>query len=446
MPNIPKDKSAHFPALVLVVTAGFCLQLGWLFASLRHLPLIGDGELYWTRSLTILEVYFSKLDKQGPLFPIFLAINRLLFPLHPMIASKIELLALHALEAVMTYFIAGKFFSKRTALVAGIVFEFYPGLFSIAFILLSETFFLGFFLAAAWAYFHALQNGPGKIRYGFLALSGALNGIAALVRAVNLYFLVFYLVHLFIFARGRLQGRVLACLVFAAAMLAPVSAQTIKNYRLAGCFIPIDISPVRTQYLCQNFPEPVDHDFRGYWDMSLQDPCAGLQVCDQRKCAAAKSLQFILDHPGISARHSVTKVLNLFAPNLYIYKEFFSADLQQYPGLKIYQARWVRVMGSCSYLLLMLLAFLGMAMAREWKLKSFTLFLIFYYTAACAETLGASRYRLPIMPFMIIYAGVLLSATRQDLRDTARWKLWLAALAWAAFFAALFTRLVLVLE
>ena len=446
MLNNQTSKSAHFSILLLVIGAGFILQMAWLLASLRYLPLIGDGELYWTRSLTILHAYFSKLDKQGPLFPIFLALNRVLFPSHPMIMAKIEQLVLHALETVLIYFLAAKFSSRKAALVAGIIAYFYPELLSFEFILFSETLFLGFFLAGVLAYFHALEIDAGKKKYGYLALSGALNGIAALTRASNLYFLAFYLIHLFIFGRRGLKERVVAGLVFTLAMLAPVSVQTIKNYRLVGCFIPVDISPVRAQYMYHNFPEPIDHDFRGYWDMSPQDPCAGMNFCDQRKCATRRSIKFIAGHPGLSARHSVTKVLNLFAPNLYIYKVIFSADLQQYPGLKIYQGRWLRVIGSGSYLLLMLLAFLGMSLAKEWKLRSFTLFLICYYTAACMATLGASRYRMPIMPFMIIYAGNLLATTREELKAIPRWKLLLAMLVWLAFFGALFSRLVLVLK
>jgi len=435
--------SPHFKVLLGIVLGSLALKL-LLMPSLGNLPLRGDPAMYWQNSVNALAVYFSRLDYQAPLYPIFIFLSRTLFGQHALLAVKIEQVLIHSLEVILVYALAARFFPRRAALAAGIIACFYPELVSFSYLLFSETFFLAFFLGFVILYFDGLHS-RGPRSFGRMALAGVLYGLATLVRAGNLYFFPLTLLHLWIFGKRPGREKLALSLVLTLFLLLPVSVQTFKNYRLAGCFIPVDTSPYQTLYKHHNLSYPLNMDFRGCYE-SPPNPCPDPNICEQKKCQTAKALAFIKAHPLVELRHAVIKVINLYSPNLRIYRVIFNTDTAQYPNLKIFQGRWFRVLGSSAYLILVLLAMLGLALSKERELKTFSLFLIAFYTLACAIALGGTRYRMAFLPFLIIYAGAFLGLTRPELAAARRWKLLLCFLAWVFFLYVVFSRLVLILS
>lgn len=444
MLNNQKAGQGHFQILLLVVAVSLIFKLA-LLCSWKDLPLLGDAQLYWLRSLDTLRHYFSQLDRQAPLYPIFIALNRLVFSEHALLGIKIEQLLLQSLEAILVYALAAKFFQKRTALLSGLIASLYPELVSISYLLFSETLFLFFFLAGTLLYFSATRS-QKPANLPLLAGSGLMLGLASLVRGGTFYLLFIFIFHFFCFGRGNWKNKMLGSVVFLVFLAGPVSVQSLKNYRVAGCFILIDTSPFRTLYLHHNTTHPLNMDFRGYSSAEIVNPCAGMSDCEERDCQSETAWRFIKSHPGLTVKHSIIKTLNLYAPNLLLYKMIFNADLVKHPGLKKYQARWFRTFCSLTYLLLVLLALLGLCMSREWELKSLTLLLVLYFTAACAFFLGASRYRLPFIPFLIIYAAFFLSGEWRDHARNRTSMILSGVLLWSIFLYLEFPRLLLVLK
>ena len=442
---IEQKQNRSFLILSIVIFAAFIIKL-MLLIDLNNLPLLGDDYLYWHRSLDTLQNYFNQLDLQAPLYPVFLAVNRLIFQERALWLVKIEQLILHSVEIYLIYILAARFFSKRTALIAGVIASVYPELFSYSYLLFSETFYLFFLLLSIILYFFALE----KEKSSGLALmfcAGIISGIACLSRSLNFYFLPFICLHYWFFCKRPAGSKLIAIFIFCLSMIAPVSVQTMKNYKVEGCFILIDSSAARNFYRSHNKTYPPNMDFRGNNTLTVdREPCPEKGACAQIKCEAANSLQFIAANPGLFLKYGVIKTINLYSPNLIIYKNIFKAEPASFPRAGLYQGRWLRAIGSLSYLLVMLLALLGIFSSKEWKFRSYTILWVFYLTAVCAFFSGASRYRMPFVPFLVIYAASFLGMGGKDFSEVKKWKISLAIFFWLIFVFVEHRRLLLILS
>jgi len=446
--------SDYFFLFCLLVFVSLVFKLV-LLKDFRFLPLVGDEYRYWHNSIQILKGYFHSLNNQAPLYPIFLALIRLSFGEQALLIARIIQLVIHSLEIFLIYLLCREVFSKKIALWAGALACFYPELFSFAYLLFSETFFLGFFLGAIFLYFRAINRREAK-RFYLILIAGLLNGIACLVRSVNFYFFPLWVVHLFVFFPDKLRKKILAGIFFLLAMFLPISIQTTKNYQVAHCFLLIDTNLKFNLYASHNLGLPPHSEFRLYRFPAQTNrlPCQGKNVCAEIKCELKNALNFILAHPRLTIKRTFLKILDLYSPNLFIYKNIFYEkyyrrvpleELKGFEQLKFYQGRWFRIICSGSYLLLLLFAFWGFAGSEEKKFKAFSFFLVFYYTAVCGFFFGLTRFRMPMVPFFLIYAGIFFAQLKQWNRKKLFYQL-LAFSGWLVMILVYLDRLKVLLK
>jgi 4-amino-4-deoxy-L-arabinose transferase-like glycosyltransferase len=438
-----QDRSLLILSIVIFFT--FIAKL-LLLVDFKNLPLLGDDYLYWARSQDILSGYFRRLDLQAPLYAVFLAVNRLIFGERALIIIKTEQLILQSAEIYLIYILASQYFPKKTALLAGIIAAIYPEPVSYGYLLFSETFYLFFVLSALILYFSAVKN-EKSTGLALMAGAGFISGLASLTRSVNFYFLPLLCLHYWFLGRRSSGFKLAAVSLFCLAMFAPVSVQTIKNYKVEGCFILIDTSAAKNFYRSHSPSYPINMDFRGNNTLTVdRAPCPESNACAQIKCEASNSLQFVMRHPGLSLNHAAINIINLYSPNLIIYKNIFKADPALFERAALYQGRWFRAVGSFSYLLVMLLALLGIFTSREWQFRSFAVLWIFYLSVICAVFVAASRYRMPFVPFMVIYAASFLGMGGKDYSEAKKWKIPLAIFFWLIFIFVEHRRLLLILS
>ena len=432
----------HFWIFFALVFLSLAFKL-ILLKDFRFLPLVGDEYRYWHNSLRVLRNYFCELNNQAPLYPIFIGFNRLIFNDVAMLVVRIKQLLFHSFEIFLIYLIARKVFDKKTAFIAGSFACFYPELASFAYLLFSETFFLAFFLSAVAVYFYAI-DGRRKNSYLWVGASGFLNGIASLTRSVNFYFLPLFALHLFLFFPAEKKKRFLSAGIFILATLFPVSFQTAKNYKVERCFILIDTCIRYNLFVSHNIGISPHTEFRIYRRLckTERERCEGKNICEEIKCELKNAFNFIFAHPVLTIKRIPIKIIDLYTPNQFIYKNIFYEryyrrvpieKLVGFDRLKKYQGRWFRIICSGSYLLMMLFAFLGFATSKEKPFRAFVAFLVFYYTSVCAFFFGLSRFRQPMLPLFIILAGAFWA----DVKIWDRKKLYLALLALASWLVML---------
>jgi hypothetical protein len=123
----------------------------------------------------------------------------------------------------------------------------------------------------------------------------------------------------------------------------------------------------------------------------------------KEKWATKKALAYMLEHPLLTLKRAIIKCANLWG----LEREIIAAWQQ---GL-YHPPQWFVIFGTLaitlSYVALMLLASLGMFLARPVDLRAhlFFLLLVAFIAGLHTITFGHSRYHLPFVPLLLLYAA-----------------------------------------
>ena len=165
-----------------------------------------------------------------PAYPAFLALIYTIFGHNVKFVIAIQIL-LHALSAMITYYLAKEAFSEKCAALSGMIVAVFPTLANIASYIMSETFFTALLCLCIYLVSKALKKKSGLL---FLA-SGIIFGILTLTKTASL-FLPFAMAFP-VFLAGRKNGiGMKRAAYYVAALILPfllvVSAWSIRNHNL----------------------------------------------------------------------------------------------------------------------------------------------------------------------------------------------------------------------
>jgi hypothetical protein len=125
-------------------------------------------------------------------------------------------------------------------------------------------------------------------------------------------------------------------------------------------------------------------------------------------CESRAALEFVLEHPLTSLGRALQRVYFFWGPNSFLLRSVY---LESYPGGPLgrdaYPVVKVLVLASC----IGSVAFALLALGRRWRgpgLEIIVLYAVFA-TALHAAAVASSRYRLPLMPLLIVLASVWLA-------------------------------------
>jgi 4-amino-4-deoxy-L-arabinose transferase-like glycosyltransferase len=285
-------------------------------------------------------------------------------------------------------------FGARAALVAMALAALFPPLIMVSLATLTEGLFIALMLgslAAALAYRH-------DERLIWVVTAGALAGAAALTRTNGLVLLVPLLL---VVPRRRL--------VLLAAAVLVLLPWTIRNTTTFDTFVPTTTQTGFTLSGAYNDEARGDDRFPAAWrpptmapyDRILRDK-EGKDEADLDREFRSEALSFAADHPLYVPRvvfWATVRMLNLADP-----------ELEELSGLEAgVHSGWVKLNRYSTWLLLAL-AVAGAVLARPppW----FWLFpLLLWLSVAIA--IGATRYRTPIDPFLILLAAGALTSWRR---------------------------------
>lgn len=178
-------------------------------------------------------------DRQSlmaPLYPAFLAGIFLLFG-HNWLAVQLSQSVSGAITCVLVYLVGKRLANPRVGCIASLISAMYPFLVVLTRELLSETLFV--FVLTAWMWFVVCRDSESLITPGNQAVSGVLQGIFTLVRAVTLLLPGWVLVWQVLQAR-QVGGKALrASLVMVVFFVLTLTPWTIRNYLVHNAFVPV---------------------------------------------------------------------------------------------------------------------------------------------------------------------------------------------------------------
>ncbi|MBD3168403.1 MAG: hypothetical protein GF307_02895 [candidate division Zixibacteria bacterium] len=168
---------------------------------------------------------------RGPVYPLFLALFIWVFGDNGIYAAIIAQCAIFALTALLVFKIAGSFWERKIAVVAGVVCALHPLLFQYAGKILIETLAVFLFTAITGATLY-LYRKPSTVK---AVLLGLVVGIASLTKATFLPFLILIPLAT-VFSGDRKWKHALIIFIIGTTVIAP---WTIRNYSLTGEFVPV---------------------------------------------------------------------------------------------------------------------------------------------------------------------------------------------------------------
>jgi 4-amino-4-deoxy-L-arabinose transferase-like glycosyltransferase len=316
---------------------------------------------------------------------------------------------LSLITAVVAYQLAGTVFSRRVAIWTAACVCLYPSFLGYNNLLLSETVFTLLLCGATWAAVEALQHRS----VGLLLLTGVLLGLGALTRSVMMLFVPVLAMILLCSWKGTVGRRGLAAVVPVAAFVLIVAPWSYRNSTLQRTFVAIDVMGGRNAMMGNYEHTPLERswatisiatDDEAWYRVLAREAPARVQTQGQLdKQALRHAVAFVTDHPGLTVQRDVVKFFNFWQ----LERELVAGARQGFFGELSRILLIGGAIGICgAYALVMFAGIYGLFMARPAERCVHLLLLATILFPCLIHTLifAHSRYHLPIMPLVMMYA------------------------------------------
>lgn len=357
----------------------------------------------------------------NPLYIYFHAAASSLFKSQAIAAAQIIQFVLGSLSCVLTYYIARRLFDKKAGIIAAIIQASYGMLivYEGSLVPVSLTIFLN---AAAILFLLKFQEGR-KLRHLFIA--GLFLGISAANNPNILLFAIFCLLWmLFEFRKTALKALILYLLFFSFTVVLPLVPIGIRNYVVGRDIVPVTAS-FGVVFYSGNNPEAsgalsappkevlpiLDRELMGeskaaditvehkaYRDIVASSLGKELKPSQVSKYWLNKALEFIGRHPWLYLRLELRRL-------------FFTLNSYEIPDTSDVYINYVLSSGLpfFTFGIIFSLGLLGIIFFREGRKKAALVYLILLSYFLCSLIIAVhARYRLPAVPFLIIFASYAL--------------------------------------
>lgn len=338
------------------------------------------------------------------------------------LAVKIAQVLISTLSVLLVYAIGKAWFDRRHGLLAALFAALYPNFIAYSHYLWTETLFIFLILLAVWL----LTRGPTGPNVKSAAAAGAVLGLAMLTRAAIVYFLPLLLIWLIVSMRDRWRVGLVSGAALLGAATVVVAPWTVRNYRLHDAFVLIDTNGPFNLWrgnapsTFRDRPKPPEASYAAPFDSLPLNPVGdqnalhlavlakkGLAIdrpTDLQVAAFATEISwwYIRRDPAGFVRRAAVKMIDMWNPTSFLLRHFRFGAYGQVDHRTEALASWCAVV---SYLLAMLLGIVGWFCWWRDRRAWLVLLLILFFCGIHAMAFGLTRFRLPLMPFVILLAA-----------------------------------------
>lgn len=345
-------------------------------------------------------------------------------------ALKLAQVAASAAIGSSIMLLALRIFSRRAAAVAGALWAGYLPLAAYTHYLWPETFFLACFtpaLALLVAWWDEPSGTPAADARLFAV--GLLLGLSLLVKEVALYLCPLLAGGVAWRLRGQPSAAASAALLPLAAVALVILPLTFRNYEVFGRFVPVGETLGKNVMMGLQHPfQSLDYNVEGRRriyrsNRALRQLVMGTgeeprpefeterdtNLIDQSRGTVRDGLAFGLAHPGFALRSRIVKVANWVSPTSFFVRHY---GLERYHGLLDAAAvRRVLVLAALGLSAVVIAAAIpGLLLCLQSHAGRMVLVpVLLYFLAVAGPVQGASRYRVPIEPLLIVLAAGFLA-------------------------------------
>ncbi len=376
----------------MVLLIALSLRIGYVL-TLEDKLYFPDSSRYYRIGVDLAEGRGYSSAFTAPLYPLFLSGTYRLFGDSYLIVRIIQ--AFIGTASVFLIYLLGKdVFSRKVGLVASFISAFYPFFIFFTGLLLTETLFM--FLLLSLIYL--LQRAVAAKKIHSVIGAGFIAGLGILIKPLMAYFLPFAFFVLLITWHNKRQ--VISCgLLIIALAAAVLSPWTIRNYQRFGKFIPLTTGGGITLYESNN---PRATGGPGYENITWTDEMGKMNEVELDRYFRREAIKFLVRNPKRTIRFAWIK-----------FRRFWNVV----PNVKEYSSLRYKLVSLFSYGPILLFAIGGIILtAKRWREVILLYLPVIFFTLVHLIILGSIRYRVPIMPFVIIFSSVGLNRLGEKLK------------------------------
>ena len=420
-PMPDKDKEKLF--LLGVFLLAFILRLIYLlqvksnphFFSPTMDPLYHD---IWAQNIAGGNWIGSKVFFRAPFYAYFLAIVYKIFG-HDYIIPRLIQHLIGSFSCILVYFLAKRLFNRKVATVAGLIAATYGMFFYFENELLLDSFLVLFDLLLILFLLKTMDN-PKFLRW---LACGIILGVSAITRPNILFFIPFVWLWIFLsFVKERKLKEVLIfCVTFLLGSALVIFPVTLRNYVVGKDFVLIASQGGINFYIGNNknsdgmsaifYKE--DWQYHDFQEMAEKKLKRSLKPSEISNFYYKKGIDFMLNQPQ--------KAFKLQVKKLYLFWNKFEISNNQDIYFFRRYSSLIRIL-PLGFWLIGPLGLVGMVLSsRKWKNTLLPMLFVFSYMLTVIMFFVTARFRLPVIPFLIIFSSFTLvwlweKVSRRELR------------------------------
>jgi tetratricopeptide (TPR) repeat protein len=354
----------------------------------------------------------SKVFFRAPFYAYFLAIVYKIFG-HNYIIPRVIQHLIGSFSCILVYFLAKKLFNRKVAMVASLFAATYGMLIYFEDELLLDS-FLVFFDLLLILFLLKTKDSPKLSRW---LVCGIILGFSAITRPNILFFIPFVWLWIFlVFIRSKRFKKILTfCIMFLIGSALVIFPVALRNYLVAKDFVLI-ASQGGINFLIGNNSNAdgmsavlykEDWQYRDFEHMAEKETGRSLKPSEVSNFYYKKGIQFFFDEPE--------KAFKLWVKKLYIFWNKFEVSNNQDTYFFRRYSSLIRIL-PIGFWLIGPLGLLGMVLSwrggkeRGNARKSILLpvLFVFSYMLTVVMFFVTDRFRLPVIPFLIIFSAFAL--------------------------------------
>ncbi|MEW6359845.1 MAG: glycosyltransferase family 39 protein [Planctomycetota bacterium] len=390
--------------ILVLIAVAFTIGLLYILQIRSHvffhrLPLGTDMVTYDEIARKIARGDFlAGTGTESPLYPrIFLPLVYLATGGDLLFARLVQA-ALQAFNVLLIYVIAKRLFARPTGLAAAVIAIFYVPFIVYSGAILSETLLNTTLLLMMLMLLDLKLGREETAPASHFLLAGLTLGLAAAAKPTVVVFAPFALLWVVLHARGDAKHRIERAGIYLGGAGAAMIPFVIWGWFLTGSLMPLRGNS-GTMFLMGNNPTATGAygEPTGEIGKAFREACKGKSIAEQDRIAYRMAFHFIRQNPGRFAKLLAEKT-----------KLFWGRE-EVGNNLSVTYHRQISFLGYPPFLSFGLIlpaaiigAFLAIPRVRTvWLLYAF----IVIYSAAIILFIVVGRYRLAVVPFLIIFAG-----------------------------------------
>lgn len=418
------ERIVPLAVLLLILLAGAAVRYGlwtWFAGQTPHI----EDEQDYNRLACNLVQYGEFGFEQGrptslrpPLYPVLVAGVYRLFGLENYQAVRLLQAVLSLLNAVLLYRLGSAVLSRKAGLWLSGLYAFYPSLLGYNNLLLTEVLFTLLLCAFCCLFIRSLQRDSLPC----LAMAAVMLGLAALTRSVVWLFPPVLACFLLLAFRGSWRRSFTASALFVAVFAVVLGPWAYRNTRLQKTFIAVDVMGGRNFMMGNYRYTPL---YRSWATIELQGEESWIHEVVQTypateprtqgqidKLAMRQAFQFIAANPGLTLKRDIVKFFDFWG----LERELIAGgERGMFGSISTPALIALGVLLCGSYVLTFFAGILGLVLAppADRRIHLFLLLLIAFVCALHTLAFAHSRYHLPLMPLVLIYAASAIVHRRE---------------------------------